>query len=580
MNVFVLSSRLSSRRFAPRALAGRQTAVAILFATFFISTIHADGEKSSFNAQVEELYRNFRENPKEALSKPTPRDYSKALEYKKYLDSLGSNITILKESTHTYHDWTRRKIVKNKSQLLDAGKRPWNGNDDPDLFFTDPSLIEKKIAQLPQTAQLSSIPWSSYYWALKYGSSAARYSLGLKFPTWKDFFNSYLQPQEFDKLERPIADSSKIDFYSPAEKYDILMGDNTFSLTNTLRLQGASFLKNIEWKLDQDQNIIGVETIDGDVEPWMGLCHGWSAASYKAPRPLRGLEVESINGDKVYFHQDDLKSLAVLKYAQSKSESRFVGGRCNIKESNITKDEQTGAILDDDCFDTNPGTFHIIAMNKLSHGESFVIDATYDYEVWNQPVVAATVTYFNPKLGRSVDNMEEAIVPYGFKGDIFKKVREIKRKKTKKIKPKKIVGVAMNLLYIVETMPKQGASLPDQVVEATYLYDLELDKDGNIVGGEWYSNLHPDFIWDSILDFNVWPSNEIDNYLQKENLAYDGSKASLTKILEVGIEDERGEIINAAQLSSRPQSRSSGLGDESPLATVLKYFFELASKKE
>ncbi|MFX5517657.1 hypothetical protein ABTD52_18090, partial [Acinetobacter baumannii] len=28
-----------------------------------------------------------------------------------------------------------------------------------------------------------------------------------------------------------------------------------------------------------------------------------------------------------------------------------------------------------------------------------------------------------------------------------------------------------------------------------YIYDLELDDSNNIVGGEWYSNAHPDFIW-------------------------------------------------------------------------------------
>jgi len=28
-----------------------------------------------------------------------------------------------------------------------------------------------------------------------------------------------------------------------------------------------------------------------------------------------------------------------------------------------------------------------------------------------------------------------------------------------------------------------------------YLYDLELDRNGNIIGGEWYRNEHPDFEW-------------------------------------------------------------------------------------
>jgi hypothetical protein len=29
----------------------------------------------------------------------------------------------------------------------------------------------------------------------------------------------------------------------------------------------------------------------------------------------------------------------------------------------------------------------------------------------------------------------------------------------------------------------------------TYHYDLELDERDNIVGGEWHSSVHPDFLW-------------------------------------------------------------------------------------
>ncbi len=28
-----------------------------------------------------------------------------------------------------------------------------------------------------------------------------------------------------------------------------------------------------------------------------------------------------------------------------------------------------------------------------------------------------------------------------------------------------------------------------------YTYDLELDEEGKILGGEWYTNAHPDFLW-------------------------------------------------------------------------------------
>lgn len=56
----------------------------------------------------------------------------------------------------------------------------------------------------------------------------------------------------------------------------------------------------------------------------------------------------------------------------------------------------------------------------------------------------------------------------------------------------------MELWYMVETSPfhldtdEEGN---DAIRRVNYLYDLELDDELNIVGGEWYNNAHPDFLW-------------------------------------------------------------------------------------
>ncbi|MCI5122220.1 MAG: hypothetical protein D3908_13720, partial [Candidatus Electrothrix sp. AUS4] len=50
----------------------------------------------------------------------------------------------------------------------------------------------------------------------------------------------------------------------------------------------------------------------------------------------------------------------------------------------------------------------------------------------------------------------------------------------------------------VETTPthsEKDSAANDQVKTVEYLYDLELDFAGNIIGGEWYQNAHPDFLW-------------------------------------------------------------------------------------
>lgn len=77
-----------------------------------------------------------------------------------------------------------------------------------------------------------------------------------------------------------------------------------------------------------------------------------------------------------------------------------------------------------------------------------------------------------------------------FKNDKFKKYRSLQAKA--------VVGIAMKLIYIAETRPKireTGSEHEDQKIVVHYLYELELDKDGMIIGGEWYHNHHPDFMW-------------------------------------------------------------------------------------
>src|SRR5262245_51787641 len=60
-----------------------------------------------------------------------------------------------------------------------------------------------------------------------------------------------------------------------------------------------------------------------------------------------------------------------------------------------------------------------------------------------------------------------------------------------------VVGVAMRTRYVAEVSPTHDAEPPDAeaITVVDYYYDLELDAAGRILGGEWYLNKHPDFLW-------------------------------------------------------------------------------------
>jgi glyoxylate utilization-related uncharacterized protein len=56
----------------------------------------------------------------------------------------------------------------------------------------------------------------------------------------------------------------------------------------------------------------------------------------------------------------------------------------------------------------------------------------------------------------------------------------------------------MEVTYVIETSP--NGSLTDSVENdahqtVAYHYDLELDANNEILGGEWYQSRHPDFVW-------------------------------------------------------------------------------------
>jgi hypothetical protein len=209
------------------------------------------------------------------------------------------------------------------------------------------------------------------------------------------------------------------------------------------------------------------------------------------PRPKKSVTVPAADGKtSITFYPSDIKALATLLWAKVRTETGFIGGRCNDKDP--ARDPQTGRIISQNCFDTNPGTWHLAVVNQIGASQrSMILDATYDYEVWNQPIVAYSYRYFNPQRMVYARSLPEAsVLKSSFGNDWFISYRSAE--------VETIVGIAMDVSYTVETTPEQHAtdsSARDRVQTVRYYYDLELDFTGNIIGGEWYQNAHPDFLW-------------------------------------------------------------------------------------
>ena len=414
----------------------------------------------------------FHENPVEFMDSIPPKYDGEEP------DTSGATLfdrTGIEQRVHVDARDALRQQVTEKDEIA-VGRAAFADNDEADGFvdsFRFSGLQSMEDNGLMR-AKLDQSPWSDDYWAFYLGSLGKRYA-DPGFPAsgdWKVNYD-YIQRNPAGQIAAQ-GDQDAINRLSPAEKYDLLVGDRSYSLTRKMWDQGKQYYRRT-----------------GHVETWMGLCHGWSPASYMLPRPAGTATVLAADGSTyITFYPSDIKALATLLWAKVRYRSRFIGGRCN--DRNPAKDPQSGRILSQICFDTNPGTWHLAVVNQIGASRrSMIMDATYDYQVWNQPILSYSYRYFNPKTmhyGRSLS--EVSVAPGAFTNDKFAQFRSNGTDS--------IVGIEMMASYIVETVPTHStvdSAARDQVKTVKYLYDLELDFAGNIIGGEWYQNAHPDFLW-------------------------------------------------------------------------------------
>jgi hypothetical protein len=398
------------------------------------------------------------------------------------------------------NDFLKKKFPKLKCDGA-GGKATAEANDKIE-DLTDTWIDEKDIVRDMTRIRMSGksqMPlWSDDYWRTQWGGASYRYSQydpNSELEDWKTAIGLYSQPNQFFDLVKKRTPPDKlnqtIDTWSPTEKYDLAVGDPNFTLTNQQKASGRS-------QLGKDNN----------VEPWIGLCHGWAPAGLMVPRPSKTVaNIEGPNGTKVNFYPHDIRALATLNWANGSSDSNFVGGRCDAKK---VARFPNGRVSQQECFDNNPATFHLALANMIGEKKlSFVMDKTFDFEVWNQDVKAYKFVYFNPlnpsERTTSSRRWQKYAVDYAAafkKRDRFQKplTRGLRNgKKWRDDGIKKVIGVIATVVYSAEVFPNWGKRpAADRLVRYTATYDLELHEEGGKLvpkGGEWHDNNHPDFLW-------------------------------------------------------------------------------------
>ncbi len=452
-----------------RTFATVVTTVSMLGALSPISSANASTAIEMNPIDTHEYLVEFHKNPKKVMNTPLARrdqDGKLILPTSQPIGTRSPELDVMIET----RDRTRAKICAAAGSFCDRKEKPgfW-AEADKENQITDFLWEKEYVGNLLEMEQkgltkaiLPEAPWSDSFWPMNRGLIARRW-MDKGFPdsaTWLDNYNYYL-------ARGPM--SVGVNSMAASEKYDLLVGDYNFTLTQANWGAGQSAQKDF-----------------GYVPAWQGLCHGWAPASFVAANPKRAVTVRSPNGTAITFYPSDIKALASQSWGAAPPRVNFVGVRCKTSHP---KEDEFGRVIDGACFDVNPATWHLAITNQIGVlKRAFVFDSTYDFQVWNYPVDAYSYKYFNPQTKAVSDRLSGAVVLRSeFSTDKFKNYRSINTKY--------VVGIAMEVTYITPTGP---STAPNDKVSAhtiKYVYDLELDDKGKIVGGEWYSNFHPDFIW-------------------------------------------------------------------------------------
>ncbi len=322
-------------------------------------------------------------------------------------------------------------------QLLELAAQHRSALSDEDVAMpglidgiNDPANIEPDFVfaldALPTKATLAREPWSDSYWPENQGGISYRWQR-------REAFGRLLAPDEIAQMD-PV----DIGELSPAEKYDLYVGASDWPLTQRV-----------------------VSETSPDESAWTGYCHGWSPASlqFEEPRPIT---VTNPDGVEIRFGSSDLKALLTY-FAGEVIPSQFstevypfavsprgIGSGCGNGRADLAQ-----------CYDVNPGALHVLLANQLGlRNRGFVLEVDPSHEKWNQPVFAFDSELLGrraPSPGAAEDSVEEAVVA---------------------------TTVTWGQEIEPTWEPVVGTHMQDTTARR-YLYTLELDASGEIVGGQW-----------------------------------------------------------------------------------------------
>jgi hypothetical protein len=238
----------------------------------------------------------------------------------------------------------------------------WQPQDAPSIFTSD---LTYDIDDLPKEGAAATAPWAGSYW-----------------PVYQDSINIKWDGASSDPASTKYAKAYNVSGVEDAvsRMRGVLYGKSRKACTQSSECD-SSIGESCAKREGQSGGYC--------IPTWWGICHAWAPASILVAEPKYPV---TVNG--VTFKVNDIRALVTL--AHDDVEEKFVSLRCDADDGKgkIEYDE-FGRPKDGSCSDTNAGTLHILMTNYLGKkNQSFVMDRTFDDEVWNQPLRGFRVTQF------------------------------------------------------------------------------------------------------------------------------------------------------------------------------------------
>lgn len=305
-----------------------------------------------------------------------------------------------------------------------------------------------------------------------------------------------------------------------------------------------AFVEALRIAQKESKNYV-LEKKNNRMAAWEGICNGWSTGAGLVPRPRKTVSFDLPNGKKLNFYPADIKGLISLYYVNSviqdganldkslpveqRQGTVSAGLRCNLKSA---KEDIWGRKYDSEndpfnggrdarCSGVHPATWHMGLVNLIGKQDrSFVVERKVGVAVDNHPMYKYSMKYFNPNKDKnryfepgdadSKLTFEDVVVEIN-EDDQFRQFRSKFAKY--------VVGVETEMTYLNYSRPDRKETdneEDDKEVDKKMYYDLELDQNYNIVGGQWratkvgqpteksrlYHN-QPDFFWAITKDYRT-----------------------------------------------------------------------------